>query len=75
MRLWWSRGGLEGSGGGAAEGKRDSQIGEWRARGGGEQQKSFRDLDKKDYDDEGYKPSLSSTVKRARRKANKQSKS
>lgn len=37
-------------------------------------QKSFRDLDKKDYDDEGYKPSPSSRVKRARRKANKQSK-
>lgn len=41
-------------------------------------EKSFRDLDNKDYDDdedEGYKPSPSSRVKRARRKARKQSKS
>lgn len=39
-------------------------------------QKSFRDLDNKDYDDdEGFKPSPSSRVKRARRKARKQSKS
>ncbi|KAL6140354.1 hypothetical protein ACLB2K_058654 [Fragaria x ananassa] len=37
-------------------------------------EKSFRDLENKDYDDEGYKPSPSSRVKRARRKANKQSK-
>lgn len=39
-------------------------------------EKSFRDLDNKDYDDdEGYKPSPSSRVKRARRTARKQSKS